>query len=137
MVDPHQTRFMDGEGGLGWWRTYEYVRLTQIAETRSQNNFHNPDRETPHVQILPSFPDAPCGSFDVTPRTLTRVPVWTLTWSMLLWSSTKNWNPNEGGTMSDLKDYLGAVVEHQDPNGLVTWADVARDIEDWIEYIVG
>lgn len=39
--------------------------------------------------------------------------------------------------MSDLKDYLGAVVEHQDPNGLVTWADVARDIEDWIEYIVG
>ena len=39
--------------------------------------------------------------------------------------------------MSDLKDYLGAVVEHQDPNALVTWADVARDIEDWIEYIVG
>lgn len=39
--------------------------------------------------------------------------------------------------MSDLKDYLDAVVKLQDPNGLVTWGDVARDIEDWIEYIVG
>ena len=39
--------------------------------------------------------------------------------------------------MSDLKDYLDAVVKHQDQNGLVTWADVARDIEDRIEYSVG
>lgn len=66
-------------------RTYEYVRLPRFFQISD-----GPNPPTPRIEILTSFPDPPCGSFDLTPRTPTRVPVWTLTWSMLLWSGTKN-----------------------------------------------
>lgn len=32
-----------------------------------------------------------------------------------------------------MEDYLDVIFETQDLNQLVTWGDVARDIEEWIQ----